>query len=236
MSNNHGENKVKTKRSGLFAAKSQTASIEEEEENEKEGRSYARVKAGAKKQHRLYDDEEVHKKGTESEVDEDSEAENKKTRHSTDSRKSTILPGSPAEAGIIKQVYVENFMCHQKLNVDLCRNVNFIIGQNGSGKSAILAAIRICLGAAARSTGRGRSLQDLILKGAAGNAPSYAKIRVSLSNMGSDAYKPEIYGDTITVERTISARGGSVGYNLLDKDGIERSKSKKDVDAMLDQL
>ena len=154
----------------------------------------------------------------------------------TEIRKSINPPGRPAEAGIIQQVYVENFMCHHKFKVDLCRNVNFITGQNGSGKSAILAAIRICLGAAARSTGRGRSLQDLILKDAAGNAPSYAKIRVSLLNMGSDAYKPEIYGDTITVERTISAKGGATGYKLLDKDGIERSKSKKDVDAMLDQL
>jgi len=163
--------------------------------------------------------------------DQDDEEEN-----GTEIRKSINPPGRPAEAGIIQQVYVENFMCHHKFKVDLCRNVNFITGQNGSGKSAILAAIRICLGAAARSTGRGRSLQDLILKDAAGNAPSYAKIRVSLLNMGSDAYKPEIYGDTITVERTISAKGGATGYKLLDKDGIERSKSKKDVDAMLDQL
>ena len=43
-------------------------------------------------------------------------------------------PGKPAEAGVIRRVYVENFMCHRKLTVDLCRNVNFIYGQNGSGK------------------------------------------------------------------------------------------------------
>lgn len=41
--------------------------------------------------------------------------------------------GRPAEAGIIRQVYVENFMCHRKLTVNLIRNVNFINGQNGSG-------------------------------------------------------------------------------------------------------
>src|SRR6056300_1831559 len=40
--------------------------------------------------------------------------------------------GKPAEAGIIQEVYVENFMCHRKLSVKLCRNVNFINGQNGS--------------------------------------------------------------------------------------------------------
>ena len=42
--------------------------------------------------------------------------------------------GRPAEAGIITRVQVENFMCHRKLTVNLCRNVNFIHGQNGSGK------------------------------------------------------------------------------------------------------
>jgi hypothetical protein len=42
--------------------------------------------------------------------------------------------GKPAEAGIIQKIYVENFMCHKKMSADLCRNVNFIYGQNGSGK------------------------------------------------------------------------------------------------------
>ena len=37
--------------------------------------------------------------------------------------------GKPAEAGIIQKVYVENFMCHRKLTVSLCRNVNFIHGK-----------------------------------------------------------------------------------------------------------
>jgi hypothetical protein len=37
------------------------------------------------------------------------------------------------EAGIIKTIYCENFMCHHKLRVDLNRNVTFIHGQNGSG-------------------------------------------------------------------------------------------------------
>ena len=39
--------------------------------------------------------------------------------------------GKPPEAGVIQRIYVENFMCHRKLKVDLCRNVNFIHGQNG---------------------------------------------------------------------------------------------------------
>ena len=149
----------------------------------------------------------------------------------------TINPsGRPPEAGVIKKVYVENFMCHRKLTVDLCRNVNFIHGQNGSGKSAVLAAIQICLGAGARRTHRARNLKELVRKEAGQNC-SGAKVRVTLLNGGPDGFQPDVYGTTITVERTISIRaGGTNGYRLLDCNGVERSKSKKDLDAMLDQL
>lgn len=37
--------------------------------------------------------------------------------------------GKPPEAGVIVKVYVENFMCHKKMSVDLCSNINFINGQ-----------------------------------------------------------------------------------------------------------
>jgi chromosome segregation ATPase len=141
--------------------------------------------------------------------------------------------GKPPEAGIIKSIYVENFMCHRKFTLDLCRNVNFIYGQNGSGKSAILAAIQICLGAGARRTRRARNLKDLVRKDATCNN---AKIRVTLLNRGDDGYQHDIYGDSITVERTIALRGGYNGYKLYDSEMQERSRSKKDLDDMLDKL
>jgi RecF/RecN/SMC N terminal domain len=141
-----------------------------------------------------------------------------------------------SEAGIIKQIYVENFMCHRKLRVDLNRNVNFISGQNGSGKSAILAAIQICLGASARRTHRARNLKDLVRKDATTNPPTSAKVRVTLLNKENDGFQYETYGDTITVERCISLNGGYNGYKLLDHNLKEQSRSKKDLDEMLDTL
>lgn len=45
-----------------------------------------------------------------------------------------------------------------------------------------------------------------------------------------------MYGDSITIERSISLRGGYNGYKLLDEHGAEKSRNKKDLDAMLDQL
>jgi chromosome segregation ATPase len=117
--------------------------------------------------------------------------------------------------------------------MELCRNINFIHGQNGSGKSAILAAIQICLGASARRTNRGRNLKDFFRKGSNGQC---AKVRVTVLNGGDDGYMKAVYGDTITVERTIALKGGYNGYKLLDHEGVEKSRSKIDLDNLLDKL
>ena len=111
--------------------------------------------------------------------------------------------------------------------------MNFVYGQNGSGKSAILAAIQICLGAGARRTNRARSLKELVRKDTSAN---FARVRVTLLNKGSDAFEHDIYGDFITVERTIALRGGYNGYKLFNADNIEQSRSKKDLNEMLDKL
>ena len=97
------------------------------------------------------------------------------------------------------------------MTVNFCPNVNFINGANGSGKSAILAAIQICLGAQARRTGRAKTMKDLIRKG---STATHAKLRVKLLNRGSDAYMHDVYGDFITIERIIDRQGGG-GFRLL---------------------
>ena len=47
--------------------------------------------------------------------------------------------------GTISCVELQNFMCHQKFSIDLNPRVNFIVGRNGSGKSAILIALQFLL-------------------------------------------------------------------------------------------
>jgi hypothetical protein len=90
---------------------------------------------------------------------------------------------SKSEMGVIEEIYCENFMCHQKMIISLGRNINFITGENGSGKSAIIAALQICLGASARTTHRGKSLKNLIRHGHDGNAI----VRITLVNDGTTA-------------------------------------------------
>lgn len=138
-------------------------------------------------------------------------------------------------AGGIVYIEVTDFMNHKKMHVALNKNLNFITGKNGSGKSAVVTALMICLGSKASSTGRGSSLKELIRHGS--NGPAIA--HVCLRNTGPDAFEPEKYGNKIIVERKIvkTASGSSAPFRLLNARTKEcHSKSRRDVDKLLGQL
>jgi len=40
--------------------------------------------------------------------------------------------------------------------------MNFVVGQNGSGKSAVLTALTLCLGGKASTTSRGTNIRNFI--------------------------------------------------------------------------
>ncbi|XP_060667435.1 structural maintenance of chromosomes protein 6A isoform X1 [Ziziphus jujuba] len=102
-------------------------------------------------------------------------------------------------AGVVKRIRLENFMCHSHLEIELGDSVNFITGQNGSGKSAILTALCVAFGCRAKGTQRASTLKDFIKTGC-----SYANVHVEIKNEGEDTLKPEIYGDVIIIEHRIS--------------------------------
>ncbi|GJN14331.1 hypothetical protein PR202_gb01144 [Eleusine coracana subsp. coracana] len=109
-----------------------------------------------------------------------------------------------AAAGTISRVCLENFMCHSSLQIELGSHVNFITGQNGSGKSAILTALCVAFGCRAKNTQRAASLKDFIKTGC-----SYAAVIVDINNHGEDAFKPELYGSLIILERRINESSSS---------------------------
>jgi chromosome segregation ATPase len=133
-----------------------------------------------------------------------------------------------AENGIIESVAMTNFMCHDRLHVTLGPLLNFITGKNGSGKSAILTAITLCLGGKASTTNRGGSLQSFIKEGR-----DYASLVIHLKNQGADAYQPDVYGQKIIVERNFSKTGTS-GYKLKNAAGRLISNKKADVEEIIE--
>lgn len=66
---------------------------------------------------------------------------------------------TPIRSGQILGVKLKNFMCHPNLSVDFNRRANLLIGQNGSGKSAVLTALIIGLGSRANATMRSNSIK-----------------------------------------------------------------------------
>ena len=139
-----------------------------------------------------------------------------------------VAPKLESESGQIVSVEAENFMCHKKFSITFGRNLNFITGANGSGKSAVVAAIQLCLGANARTTGRASNLASFIREGS--NDP--AIIRVTLHNDGSDAYFPHLYGPKIVIERKIPLKGGAT-YRLISATNKVISTDGKDIAPIL---
>lgn len=91
--------------------------------------------------------------------------EEQASQFATQQKRKQTMDNVPADNGILESVICTNFMCHAHLEVTLCPLINFIIGHNGSGKSAVLTAITICLGGKATATNRGQSLKSFIKEG-----------------------------------------------------------------------
>ena len=144
------------------------------------------------------------------------------------SRPTLIGDNHAALNAIIESITCYNFMCHERLHCDLGPLLNFIVGENGSGKSAILTAITLCLGGKASATNRGGSLRSFVKEGR-----DHASLVVKIKNQGTDAYKPDQFGESIIVERWFT-KSGSSGFKLKSETGRIISTKKGDVDDVVD--
>lgn len=134
----------------------------------------------------------------------------------------------PTECGIIEEIRCVNFMCHVNLVITLGPLINFIIGHNGSGKSAVLTALQICLGGKATATNRAQNLKSLIKEG-----EDHSSVRVRIKNQGALAFKPHLYGKSISVERHFSISGAS-GFKLRDENDKVVTTKKAELEDILD--
>ncbi|KAJ3561666.1 hypothetical protein NP233_g10057 [Leucocoprinus birnbaumii] len=138
--------------------------------------------------------------------------------------------GSVAESGIIEKVELFQFMCHQRLTFSFGPQINFIIGHNGSGKSAVLSAITIALGGKTISTGRGNGLKSFIREG-----QSSAEVSIQLKNKGDEAYRHKDFGDSIIINRKFSAEGSST-WKIKNKDGKVISTKREELSKICDHM
>uniref|UniRef100_A0A8B9LX29 Structural maintenance of chromosomes protein 6 n=1 Tax=Astyanax mexicanus TaxID=7994 RepID=A0A8B9LX29_ASTMX len=135
------------------------------------------------------------------------------------------------DIGVIESITLKNFMSHHLLGpFQFGPNVNFIVGNNGSGKSAILTALIVGLGGKATTTNRGASLKSFVKYG-----ESSAEVTVKLRNRGSDSYKGEVYGDCISVEQRITSDGCRT-CKIKNKAGHIISTKKEELTAILDHF
>ncbi|GAA6031089.1 hypothetical protein JCM8097_003999 [Rhodosporidiobolus ruineniae] len=171
--------------------------------------------------------------GSDEDMDDDDDEDEEQQRRDREEFERTQSSGRAskiAEAGVIQQVDLVNFMCHAHTTVNFGPQVNFLVGVNGSGKSAILTGITMALGGNARATNRGQKGGDLIME----DKPS-ARCSVTLANKGDDAFQHHIYGDSITVERTMNKSGGGA-YKIKNHEGKTVDTKKATLDAILDSF
>ncbi|XP_064486253.1 structural maintenance of chromosomes protein 6-like [Ornithodoros turicata] len=132
--------------------------------------------------------------------------------------------------GTIESISLKNFMCHSKLDFKFAERVNFIVGRNGSGKSAILTSLIVGLGGKATTACRGTNVKTLVETG-----KRAAEITVQLSNKGPDAYRPNIYGPSIIVQRRVNHAGAS-NYKIKAADGTLVSSKREELTSVLDHF
>ncbi|KAF8793350.1 Structural maintenance of chromosomes protein 6 like protein [Argiope bruennichi] len=143
---------------------------------------------------------------------------------------SSLVPYKEGELGIVESVTVQNFMCHENVTLNFQPHMNFIIGRNGSGKSAILTAVMLALGGKSSSTDRFTSIKGFIKRG-----KFKSKVEVVLRNRGELAYKPDVYGEKITVSREFTKDGGS-NYKIKSESGTICSNSKSELTNILEAM
>ncbi|NXP56482.1 SMC6 protein, partial [Heliornis fulica] len=159
--------------------------------------------------------------------DESNEEEN--AQLSADSSFSSL--STAGEVGIIESIQLKNFMCHSMLGpFQFGSNLNFVVGNNGSGKSSVLTALIVGLGGKATATNRGSSLKMFVRDG-----ETSADIAITLRNQGRDAFKPELYGSSIIVNQHIGLDGNR-SYKLKSKSGTLISSKKEELIGILDHF
>ncbi len=128
--------------------------------------------------------------------------------------------GGTLRDGVITRIRLNNFMNHAELDLRLAPGVNVITGANGAGKSSILQAVVLGLGARADVTKRSKEAKMNVAQFVRHECVK-ADVKVHLYNGGEEAYCKDKYGDEIVFGRSIFKNSGASSHYLRDKNGKE---------------
>ena len=65
--------------------------------------------------------------------------------------------------------------------------------------------------------------------------PRASEVTITLKNRGDEAYKHDIYGDSITISRRFDSKGSST-YKIKAKDGTQVSNKREELSAICDHM
>ncbi|KAI0366623.1 P-loop containing nucleoside triphosphate hydrolase protein [Pilatotrama ljubarskyi] len=217
------------------ASKRSRATESDEEERPRSHRT-AKGKTVARDQTiEIDDDDDDEEEGGVTEIKADQDEEKKFEEENEERIREKLMnkskaQGGIAEMGIIESIEMHQFMCHKYLTFSLGPQINFIIGHNGSGKSAVLSALTVALGGKANTTGRGSGLKSFIREG-----QGVAEVTVMLKNQGEEAYRPKDYGRSIVITRRFTKEGAS-SYKIKSRDGRVISTKREELQAICDHM
>ncbi|KAI5132012.1 structural maintenance of chromosomes protein 6 [Nematocida ausubeli] len=122
----------------------------------------------------------------------------------------------------LQNIQLVNFMCHDNLYVAFTKKVTCLVGNNGSGKSAIMIALGVLFGVRATAM-RGHSYKQYIKTG-----EDYSVIRVELKVKG-ESLQP----DVIVIEKRLSPESSRI---RITTNGEASGKTQDDLNALIEQL
>lgn len=116
----------------------------------------------------------------------------------------------------IDQIHLKNFRCYENISIDFHPKSNLFVGINGTGKTAILEAIRIAIGSLFlnvdkhkdRISSPGIQQDDVRLAHLEQQFPVVITSTGTLNNFSSENNQPL----TITWERSLETKGGTTRY------------------------
>lgn len=126
------------------------------------------------------------------------------------------------EASFLQRIELVNFMCHDNLLIEFTKKVTCIVGDNGSGKSAIMIALGVVFGVRAAAM-RGTSYRQYIKTG-----EDYAVIRVSVIKKEREGVHKHL-----TIEKRISAESSKI--KITEEDTII-GRSQDDLNVLIETL